>query len=257
VRVSFNPQTFDLDLGAIEAAITPRTRAIIVNTPNNPTGKIYPPDTLQGLAQILSDARRGSGDPIYIISDESYSRIIYDNHAFPSPTTFYPYTFLIYTYGKTLLAPGERIGFIALPPQMPNRDAFRVPIELAQFMTGYAFPNALLQYALPDLNQLTVDIAQLQRRRDKLVSAMQNAGYKVNPPEGTFYLLPQSPMQDDVAFIHRLARDHVYCLPGITLEMPGYFRISLTASDEMVERAIPVFEKAYQEGIKVARSQAS
>ncbi|MDD5369564.1 MAG: aminotransferase class I/II-fold pyridoxal phosphate-dependent enzyme, partial [Anaerolineaceae bacterium] len=246
MRVSIQPQTFDLDLGAIEAAITPRTRAIIINTPNNPTGKIYPRDTLQGLAHILNNAMAKAGRPVYLISDEAYSRIVYDGRPFFSPTREYPYSFLVYTYGKQLLAPGERIGFIALPPEAPSREELRAAIMMAQFVNGYAWPNALLQYALPELNKLSVDIGQLQRRRDRMVSQLHAIGYALHSPEGTFYLLPQSPWQDDIAFCRLLAQQHVYCLPGTVMEMPGYFRISLTASDDMVERSLEGFRQAME-----------
>jgi len=247
VRVSIEPQTFDLDIGAIEAAITPRTRAIIVNSPNNPTGKIYPADTLQGLAQILTDAREMTRQPITVISDESYSRIVFDGRKFVSPTSLYPHAFLIYTYGKTLLTPGQRIGWIALPPEMPDREPLRMAITMAQFMTGFAFPNALLQHALPDLDRLSIDISHLQRKRDRMVSALQQMGYQVHPPEGTFYLLPKSPTQDDLGFAKILAQHHIHVLPGVIAEMPGYFRISLTASDEMIERSLPGFAAAIEQ----------
>jgi aspartate aminotransferase len=246
VRVSIEPQTFDLDLGAIEAAITPRTRAIIINTPNNPTGKIYPEDTLKGLGEILTAANQHNHRPILLLSDESYSRIVYDGRTFHSPTSFYPYSFLIYTFGKTLLTPGQRMGYIALAPNNPEREALRPAVVGAQFLTGYAFPNALLQHALPDLTKLSIDVAHLQQKRDRLVRELQSMGYSVHSPEGTFYLLPKSPWQDDLSFIQLLSQYHIYCLPGLAAEMPAYFRISLTASDAMIERALPGFAAAFE-----------
>lgn len=247
VRVSINPATFDLDIGAIEAAITPRTRAIIVNSPNNPTGKIYPAETLQGLAHVLNQAQEKTRRPVFIVSDEAYSRIVFDGRRYVSPTEFYPYTLLVYTYGKTLLTPGQRIGWIALPPGMPDRETMRQAVMMAQFHTGFAFPNALLQHALPDLERLSIDIPHLQEKRDRMVTALREIGYRVHSPEGTFYLLPQSPTQDDMGFARLLARRHIYVLPGITAEMPGTFRISLTASDEMIERSLPGFAEAFEE----------
>lgn len=244
VRVKVDAQTFDLDVAAIAAAITPRTRAIIINSPHNPTGRIYPAATLERLARVLTDASTQHGRPIYLLSDEAYSRIVYDGRPYLSPTTFYPYSFLLYTYGKTLLAPGQRMGYIALPPQLPERATLRPLLFLAQIALGYAFPNALLQHALSDLEKLSVDVGRLQQRRDRLVSALRAAGYEVGVPEGTFYLLPRAPMADDWAFVERLAAQHVYCLPGTVVEMPGYFRISFTASDDMVERALPIFAAA-------------
>ena len=125
VRVRVEPETFDLDLNAIADAITPRTRAIIVNSPHNPTGRIYPPETLRALADLLAEASARHGRPVYLLSDEAYSRIVFDGARYPSPTEFYPYTLLVYTYGKTLLTPGQRIGYIALSPSMPERETLR------------------------------------------------------------------------------------------------------------------------------------
>lgn len=252
VRVRVDPETFDLDLSALEAAITSRTRAIIVNSPNNPTGRIYPPATLTALSQLLADASARNGRPIYLLSDEAYCRILYDGNAYHSPSAFYPNSFVIYTYGKTLLTPGQRMGYIALPPTMPDREGIRNGLFVAQLMTGYAFPNALLQHALPDLERLSIDIPHLQRKRDTMVTALREMGYTVHVPEGTFYLLPRSPLANDLAFIELLAKHDVFCLPGTVVEMPGYFRISLTASDEMIARALPGFAAALQEAQSLA-----
>ena len=252
VRVRVDPETFDLDLSALEAAITSRTRAIIVNSPNNPTGKIYPPATLTALSQLLTDTSARNERPIYLLSDEAYCRILYDGNDYHSPSEFYPNTFVIYTYGKTLLTPGQRMGYIALPPTMPDREGIRSGLFVAQLMTGYAFPNALLQHALPDLERLSIDIRRLQRKRDTMVAALREMSYTVHVPEGTFYLLPRSPLADDLAFIELLAKHDVFCLPGTVVEMPGYFRISLTASDEMIARALPGFAAALQEAQSLA-----
>lgn len=244
VRVKIDAHTFDLDLDAIAAALTPKTRAIIINTPNNPTGKIYPPETLRRLADLLSEKSRQLGRPIYLLSDEAYSRIIYDGREFHSPTRFYPNSFLIYTYGKTLLMPGQRIGYVALPPEMPDRDAVSQALDLSQMITGWAFPNALLQHALADIEELSIDIPHLQQKRDRMYNALCDMGYTLHLPEGTFYLLVQSPNVDDQAFSRRLAEHKVLVLPGAIVEMPGYFRISLTANDEMIERSLPAFAAA-------------
>lgn len=246
VRVRADAASFDLDTAAIAAAITERTRAIIINSPNNPTGRIYPPETLARLADVLSAASQRNHRPIVLLSDEAYSRIVFDSRRYESPTGFYPYSMLLYTYGKTLLTPGQRIGYIALPPSMPDREQLRPALLLAQVITGYAFPNALLQHALPDLEQLSIDIAHLQRKRDRLVAGLRDIGYQVNLPEGTFYLLARSPIADDRAFTDLLAEQNVFVLPGTVVELPGYIRISLTANDDMIERAMPGFQAAYQ-----------
>ena len=244
VRVPVDRATFDLDVEAIVAAITPRTRAIIVNSPNNPTGKIYPSQTLERLAQALIAASERNGRPIYLLSDEAYSRIVFDGRPYHSPTAYYAHSFLIYTYGKTLLTPGQRLGYIALPPTMPDHEQMRRAVAMAQLVTGYAVANALLQHALGDLETLSIDVEHLQRKRDRMVEALRGMGYEVHMPEGTFYLLPRSPWADDRAFAELLTTQDVFVLPGAFVELPGYFRISLTANDEMIERSLPGFEAA-------------
>ena len=250
VRVRVDMQTFDLDLAALARAITPRTRAVIVNSPNNPTGKIYPPPTLEALAQLLAEASERHAHAIYLLSDEAYHRIVYDGNDFHSPTEYYPNALMIYTYGKQLLTPGQRLGYIALPPQMPNRESLRTALTLSQFMTGLAVANAVMQRALPDLEDLSIDISHLQVKRDRMVGALREMGYDVHIPEGTFYLLPRSPVADDMRFINLLAERKVFCLPGTIVEMPGYFRISLTANDAMVERSLAGFESARAEALR-------
>jgi len=254
IRVRINSVTFDLDIDAIAAAITVKTRAIIINSPNNPTGKIYPPQTLRQLADALHAAQKKIGRPIYLLSDESYSRIIYDGIQFPSPTQYYPYSFLIYTYGKTLLTPGQRIGYIVLPPEMPDRGQMREALFISQVVNGYAFPNTLLQHALADLNELSIDVDHLQQKRDYLVGELRNMGYELHFPDGTFYLLPRSPWKDDEAFVEMLQSNKIFCLPGTVVEMPGYFRISLTASDDMIQRALLGFAAALEKAGQIAQS---
>jgi aspartate aminotransferase len=246
VPVKADPRTFDLDLGAISKAISPLTRAIIINSPNNPTGRIYTPETLEALADLLTSAQKRTGRPIFLLSDESYHRIVYDGRVYPSPTLYYPYSLMIYTYGKTLLTPGQRIGYIALPPEMPERETMRDLFFVNQLAIGYAFPNALLQYAIPDLEKLSIDVDHLQYKRDWMVKELRKIGYVLHSPEGTFYLLPCSPLEDDNAFVDLLAEQHIYCLPGSMMEMPGYFRISLTANDDMIRRALPGFAVALE-----------
>ncbi len=244
VRVTSLPPAFDLPVDAIAGAITERTRAVVVNSPNNPTGRIYPAADLERLASVLAEASEASGRPVYIVSDEAYSRILFDDQEFASPTAFYPNSFLVYTYGKTLLTPGQRLGYVVLPPTMPEREIVRDAILLAQVVTGHSFPNALLQHALADLEALSIDVKHLQGKRDRMIDVLRNLGYEVHVPEGTFYLLPRSPIPDDSAFTEMLAAENVFVLPGALVNLPGYFRISLTANDEMIERAIPGFERA-------------
>jgi aspartate aminotransferase len=230
VKVPVDLETFDLDLDAIEAAITPRTRAIIVNSPNNPTGRIYPPETLERLAAML-----------------------FEGNTFHTPLAFYPHSLMTYSYGKVLLTPGQRIGYIALPPTMPDRDQLREAFRVVQLSGGFLFPNALLQHALADLDTISIDMARMQGKRDRMVGALREIGYDVHAPQGTFYLLPRSPWADDWEFTKLLEDHDILCLPGTVLEFPGFFRISLTASEEMVERSLAGFSAAFDR----AKSEAS
>ena len=244
VRVSLEAPAFDLDPAAIAAAIGPRTRAVLVNSPHNPSGRVYPPEALRALAAVLEEQSARHGRTIYLVSDEPYNRIVFDGREYHSPAEVYPATIVTYSYGKTLLAPGMRIGYVATPPSMPDREALREAVFTAQLATGFAFPNALLQHAIEDLEPLSIDIGALERRRDRLVGALREMGYPTTNPEGTFYVMAQAPVADDMAFGELLADHGVLVLPGTVVEVPGWFRISLTASDEMVERSLAGFAAA-------------
>ena len=246
VRVRLDPPAFDLDVAAIDAAITPRTRAVLINTPHNPTGRIYPLVQLRALGDLLSRRSAGRDRPILLISDEPYNRIVFDGATFHSPAEVYPNTIIDYSYGKTLLAPGMRIGYVTFPPTMPDREALRQAIFVAQIASGYAFPNALLQHAIEDLERLSIDIGALERRRDRLVPALRALGYEASLPEGTFYVMARSPIPDDAAFADILASHGALVLPGTVVEVPGWFRVSLTASDEMVDRGLRSFGAALE-----------
>ena len=188
--VPLSTPSFDLDLDAIEAAIGPRTRLVIVNTPHNPTGRIYGGEMLAALAELLERASKRIGHRIFLLSDEPYRRLRFDNRDFVSPAAVYPWTLISYSYGKVLLAPGQRLGYLAISPLMPtaDRQALRDAIFAVQMSLGWCFPNAVMQYALPDLDKLSIDIRALARRRDILCDVLTKAGHVVLPPEGTFYL---------------------------------------------------------------------
>jgi aspartate aminotransferase len=244
VRLKLEPPEFDLDIDAIAAAITPRTRGIIVNSPHNPSGKVISLEALDRLALALQDASERNGRTIHLISDEPYRRIVFDGRRYHSPAEVYPGTIITYSYGKVLLAPGQRLGYIAVPPTSPDRHPLRAAIELFQWATGYAFADALMQHSVAELEDVSIDIPRLQARRDRMVGGLRAMGYETTNPEGTFYLMVRSPIDDDSAFADRLTADDVLVLPGSVVELPGWVRLSLTATDAMVEQALPVFERA-------------
>lgn len=243
VKVPVMATDHDLDVEAIAAAITPRTRMVIVNSPNNPTGRIYPAATLRELASVLTDASDRYGAPIYLLSDEPYARLVFSDATLVSPAAFYPNTLMAYSYGKVLLTPGQRLGWLALAPNMPGREEMRSTIQLAQMSGGWLFPNALLQHSIEDLEHLSIDLAGLEGKRDHMGEALLSYGYDLRLPEGTFYLWIRSPEPDDYAFAMKLAEHGVLVLPGSASEGPGYFRISLTGTRDMIDRSLPVFAK--------------
>jgi aspartate aminotransferase len=244
-KVALKTPRYDLDLSAIEAAIGPRTRLVIVNTPHNPTGRIYGREILEDLAALLARASARIGRPIYLLSDEPYRRLRFDDRGFVSPAGLYPWSFISYSYGKVLLAPGQRLGYLAISPLMPapERRVFSDSMFGAQMSLGWCFPNAVMQYAIPDLETLSIDQAALTRRRDQLLNVLEESGYEALPPEGTFYLWARWPRGDSTQLWTELADRNVFVMPGTLMNAPDYFRISLTASDEMVERSLTAFRE--------------
>lgn len=244
VTVPLEDGTFDLDIAAIEAAVTPRTRIVVVNTPHNPTGIIYSRERLSELAEILTRKSSEIGRPIFILSDEPYRKIRFDGAGFTSPAEVYPHTLIDYSYGKVLLAPGLRIGYLAICPNMPaaEREELQSFAMTSQVAQGWGFPDAPLQYAVEDLEKLSIDIGALQDKRDRLHGALTQWGYRMTKPTGTFYLWGQAPGGDALSFTRRLADQGVFAMPGTLFDRPKDFRVCLTASREMIEASLPVFQ---------------
>ena len=241
VPAALHPTTFDLDVDAVAAAITPRTRVVVVNSPANPTGRVYGRDRLVELAEVLEAASARHGRRIWLLSDEPYRRIRFDGLGFTSPAAVYPWTLVDYSYGKVLLAPGQRLGYLALSPSIPagTRAELRAAMLPLQLALGWGFPDALMQYAAPALETVSIDLAELTRRRDRMVAALGEAGYELTVPEGTFYLWGRAPDDDAARFVAALAERGVHVLPGTVFARPDRFRISLTATMDMLERALP------------------
>ena len=179
VKVRIRADDLDLDVDAIAGAIGPRTRAVIVNTPHNPTGRIYPRSTLTALAEVLEAASARLGRTIWLISDEPYNRLVFSDAEFHSPSEVYPNTLISYSYGKVLLTPGERIGWLAVSPLATGREDLRGAIQIAQIAGGWVFPNATLQRAVPDLEHLSIDMVDLEAKRDRVVAALDRRRLRV------------------------------------------------------------------------------
>jgi aspartate aminotransferase len=245
VRAPLDAESFDLDVEAVARAITPRTRLVVVNSPANPTGRVYAEDRLAELATALEEASARTGRRIWLLSDEPYRRIRFDGIGFTSPAARYPWTLIDYSYGKVLLAPGQRLGYLALSPLIPRdvRDELRAAMLPLQLAMGWGFPDALMQYAVPALESVSIDLVELARRRDRMVEALGEAGYALTVPEGTFYLWGAAPGGDALRFAGALAERGVHVLPGTVFHRPGHFRISLTATMPMLERALPALRE--------------
>lgn len=246
VKVGLSEPEFDLDLEAIEAAITPRTRMVVVNSPHNPTGRMYSREQLQALADLLNSASNRIGARIWLLSDEPYRRIRFDNAPFVSPAALYAWTLIDYSYGKVLLAPGQRLGYLAISPLIPKeqREELRGATFSVQMSMGWTFPDALMQYSVASLESVSIDLDALAEKRDRMLHSLEQWGYQMVRPEGTFYLWGEAPGGDALRFTETLAARSVFVMPGTLFERQRYFRISLTATAEMIERALPVFRDA-------------
>ncbi|SEL66243.1 aminotransferase class I/II-fold pyridoxal phosphate-dependent enzyme [Halomonas daqiaonensis] len=246
VKAGLSEPDFDLDLEAIDAAITPRTRMVVVNSPHNPTGRVYSQEQLQALADLLDSASNRIGARIWLLSDEPYRRIRFNNAPFVSPATLYPWTLIDYSYGKVLLAPGQRLGYLAISPRVPaeQRAELQGATFSVQMAMGWTFPSALMQYSVASLENVSIDLDALATKRNLMLHSLEQWGYQMVHPEGTFYLWGEAPGGDALRFIEILAARSVFVLPGTLFERRRHFRISLTANIEMIERALPIFRDA-------------
>jgi aspartate aminotransferase len=246
VEAALDPATWDLDLDAIDAAITSRTRIVVVNSPHNPTGRVYGAETWAALSELLERASARIGRRIFLLSDEPYRRIRFDQRGFTSPAAHYPWTLIDYSYGKVLLAPGQRLGYLAISPLMPpsEREALRAAAFPTQASLGWTFPEAIMQHSVAALETLSIDVAGLEAKRDLMFEALTGWGYHVLRPEGTFYLWATAPTGDSLALAEWLRERSVLIMPGTMFRRPAQFRLSLTATWDMVHRALPAFEKA-------------
>ena len=233
-------QDFSLDLAAIEAAITPKTKAIIINSPNNPTGQIYSATELADLGAILAKA----GQTIYLISDEPYRKIVYDGHTVPSVFAAYCNSLIVSSYSKDLSLPGERIGYIAVHPAIEGKAQLLGAMTLANRILGFVNAPALMQRVVAELQGITVDCGVYARRRALFCQMLREAGYEFVPPKGAFYMFPKSPIADDAQFVGLLAEEKILGVPGRGFGMPGYFRLAFCVEDAVIIRSAEGFKRA-------------
>jgi aspartate aminotransferase len=240
--VSTNPD-FSMDFNAISEAITEKTKAVLINSPNNPTGKVYGKEELNELAAILSRHSKRFGQPIYLISDEPYRKIVYDGITVPSVFNAYDECFVVTSFSKDLSLPGERIGYVAANPNVSERVMIIAGLVICNRVLGYVNAPALMQRAISLLLEESVDASLYQKKRDLLCNGLASSGYDFIKPEGAFYLFPKSPIEDDVAFVSALQEEKILVVPGTGFGGPGHFRISYCVSDEVIKRSLPGFER--------------
>jgi aspartate aminotransferase len=234
---------FSIDLEAIEEAISEKTRAILINSPNNPTGKIYSETDLKSFGQLLDSHSRKLGQPIYLISDEPYRKIVYDGAKVPSIFEAYKESFVVTSFSKDLSLPGERIGYAAVNPEMSDKKSMMAGMILCNRVIGYVNAPAFMQRAVAHLLEESVDVALYQKKRDMLCDGLAASGYDFMKPAGAFYLFPKSPVEDDVAFVSALQEENILTVPGSGFFGPGHIRIAYCVEDRTIENALPGFEK--------------
>ena len=237
-------EDFTLDLKAIEAAITSKTKAIIINSPNNPSGRIYDETSLRNLGKLFETIKQRNNQTIYLLADEPYSQIIYDEARVPSVFQVYANSMIITSYSKDLSLPGERIGYVAVNPKMENWRQIVDGLTFCNRILGFVNAPALMQRILPKLQGVRVNVQEYQKKRDSLCRGLASAGYSFINPEGAFYLFPQSPVPDDVLFVNTLLQENILAVPGTGFGTPAYFRLAYCVEDRVIEGAMEGFRRA-------------
>jgi aspartate aminotransferase len=232
---------FDLDVGAIEAALNDKTRAILLNSPNNPTGRIYSERALAELGRLLEQRWLEHGRVLFLISDEPYRKIAYGDAVVAPVMPHYTNTIVVTSHSKDLSLSGERIGYLAVHPQVPDSARLMGGLILANRILGFVNAPALMQRAVARLQGTSVDLSPYQRNRDLLYDALTGADYEVPKPDGAFYLFPKAPIDDDIEFVRELQERLVLVVPGTGFHGPGHFRVAYCVSERTVRGAIPIF----------------
>jgi aspartate aminotransferase len=228
------------DMDAIAAVLTNRSRAIILNTPNNPSGRVYPASVLHDLDALLSRMPR----PPLVISDEPYKQLVYDGHKQPEVVAAIANTAICYSWSKAQALAGERIGFLALSPRLPDAAQMAAACAFANRTLGFVNAPAIWQLVMAEAADACVDVAAYQKKRDVLCTGLAHAGYDVRKPEGGYYVFLKTPIPDDVAFVGQLLKQGILAVPGVGFGRAGYIRLTLTVPMDTIERSLPAFERA-------------
>jgi len=243
IRMVPTRDDFTLDVDAIGAAVNPKTKAVLINSPNNPTGQVYSEDSLNALGAVLTAKSDAIGRTIYLISDEPYRKIVYDGLPVPSIFKAYRESVMATSYSKDLSIPGERIGFAAVHPEATCNADIMAAMALTIRILGFVNAPAMMQRVVADLQGLSVDIGEYKRKRDLLCDGLADAGYDIERPPGAFYLFPKTPIEDDVAFVRQLQEELILTVPGSGFLGPGHLRIAYCVDDQTIVNALPGFKR--------------
>jgi aspartate aminotransferase len=238
---------FSLDVAAIAEAINDKTKAVLINTPNNPTGKVYTQKNISDLARLLDEKNIELQKTIYLITDEPYAEIVYDGVTVPSILKAYQHSIVAYSYSKTLSLPGERIGYIAVNPDISEANDLLNALILCTRILGFVNAPAHMQRIIAKLQDVKVDVEVYKRKRDLLCSGLEKVGYKFEKPMGAFYLFPESPIPDDTEFVKILLKRNILVVPGSGFGTPGYFRIAYCVDDATIINSMVGFAEAIKE----------
>ncbi|MCL0090807.1 pyridoxal phosphate-dependent aminotransferase [Dehalococcoidia bacterium] len=229
------------DMEAIEAAINPKTRGIIINSPNNPTGVVYPSEILARLGRLVAEKSQELGRPIYVISDEPYARIVYDVQV-PSVFRYIDNVIVVTSHSKDLALAGERIGYIAASPRIDNVGLLLEALVFCNRTLGFINAPALMQRLVAGLQREKADIEEYRKMRDLLYQSLTQLGFEMVKPQGAFYLFPKSPLADDVEFAQRALKHNILVVPGTGFGKPGYFRLAYCVEKSVIENSLPAWE---------------
>ncbi len=245
VKLAPTDEAFMPRLDALEAVIGPRTKALLINTPNNPTGVVYDENLIRQIGELLRKKEKQYGTEIFIVSDEPYKKIIYDGLPYPSPLNYHRHSIIATSHSKDLSVAGERIGYIALHPDCEQHDEMMTGFVFSHRTLGFINAPALMQNVVRNLQQVSIHVEEYQRQRDFIYNNLVNMGYPVVKPQGAFYIFPRCPIADDIAFVHELQQEHhVLTVPGVAFGTPGYFRIAYCVHDRVLEGSLAGLEKA-------------
>jgi aspartate aminotransferase len=247
VVVEPDPSTFEPNLKAFEESINSMTKAIIINNPNNPTGVVYSEATLNSIEEIITRKQAELGSTIFILSDQPYAKIIYDNIKVPNMLSIFKNTIVIDSFSKSLGLAGERIGYIAASSKIENIDILMKAFAFCNRTLGFVNAPGLFQKVVGDAFDATVDTSGYEKRRNFLFENLTRLGFECVKPQGAFYLFPKALIDDDVEFVKRAVKYNLLLVPGSGFGYPGYFRMSYCVNFDMIERSIPAFEKLVAE----------